>query len=104
MISMFSILFFTLISIFEHQAPMYLNLSIIMFILASLYSFFNPVRLTIANAMQSNASQLALVGLGTGNILFGGIAGFPFYILYLLMCMDVGLSSIEFISQTSHRI
>ena len=101
---MFSMLFFVLISVVERQAPLYLSMSIIFFILASLYSFFNPVKLTIANAMQSNATQLALVGLGTGNILFGGVAGFPFYVLYLLMCMDVGLSSIEFISQTSHRI
>ena len=98
MVSMFSMLFFVLISVVERQAPVYLSVSIIFFILSSLYSFFNPVKLTIANAMQSNATQLALVGLGTGNILFGGVAGFPFYILYLLMCVDVGLSSIEFIS------
>jgi len=104
MITMFSMLFFTLITIFECQAPIYLSLSIIFFICSGLFAFFNPMRLTIANAAQSNASQLALVGLGTGNILFGGVAGIPFYILYLLMCMDVGLSSIEFITQTSHRI
>jgi len=104
MVSLFSMLFFLLISVVERQAPVYLSVSIIFFLIASLYSFFNPVKLTIANAMQSNASQLALVGLGTGNILFGGVAGFPFYILYALMCMDVGLSSMEFITQTSHRI
>ena len=56
MVSMFSMLFFVLISVVERQAPVYLSVSIIFFILSSLYSFFNPVKLTIANAMQSNAT------------------------------------------------
>jgi len=67
------------------------------FLMAGLYSFFNPMRLTVVNALQSNASQLALVGLGTGNIMFG-TAGIPFYCLYMMMMVDVGLSSMEFIS------
>lgn len=67
-------------------------------ILASGYSFFSPLRLTAVDMLQSNASQIGLLALGTAQIL-GGEAGIPFYVLYALMALDTFLSCQTFFNE-----
>jgi hypothetical protein len=52
----FAQLFFLIISLAENQISLDLGLAFMTFNLASLYSFFNPSRVTAINALQSNAA------------------------------------------------
>ena len=58
-----------------------------MFVLASVYAFFNPVRVLGVDALQSNGTMVALMGAGTYNIVANGV-GIPFMLLYCLLAVD----------------
>ena len=97
-------LFFTLVCGVEGLMPISLVVGVTGYILASMYSFFNPVQITAINSLQSNAAQLALVGGSTVCALAGSAGGIPFYMLYLIICADMVFSTTEFVGQTANRI
>jgi len=74
-----------------------------LFILASIYSFFNPTRVTGIDAIQSNAAMVGLMGAATLNIVFGG-AGIGFFFLYMLLAFDCMASFSTYFSEHSQQV
>ena len=80
-------LYLTLICGVNGDLSVNMMLLFTMFVLASVYSFFNPVPVLGVDALQSNGTMVALMGAGTYNIVANGAAG-PFMILYCLLAID----------------
>ena len=59
----------------------------IVFLLAGAYSFFNPVKISGIDALQSNGAMLALMGIGTYNIVENA-PGMSFFLMYCLLAVD----------------
>ena len=80
-------LYLTLISGVNGDLSLNMMMLFTMFVLASVYSFFNPVRVMGVEALQSNGAMVALMGAGTYNIVSNSVGG-PFYLLYCLLAID----------------
>ena len=72
------------------------------FVLASVYAFFNPVKVSGIDALQSNGAMVALMGAGTYNIVANG-AGLPFVLLYSLLAVDCMASFSTYFSEHSQN-
>ena len=94
---MFAQVYFSIISFTDGSASMPLNIGMMTFILASMYSFFGyPVEIAAVNALQSNASQGALLAAAGSQIFMQG-AGTPFVFLSALMMIDfIGSMTVYF--------
>ena len=65
---------------------------ILAMILASVYSFFSPVPLKAIDAIQSNASQIAILGVSTYLIVSESSPSIAFTLLFCLMALDTMMS------------
>ena len=73
------------------------------FILASIYSFFNPVQVRAIDACQSNGAMVGLMGASTINILSNG-ASVPFFMLYCLLAFDCMASFSSYFQEHAQRM
>ena len=80
-------LYLALICMVDGNVSSTLMGAFLMFTLASIYSFFNPVHVLGIDALQSNGAMLALMGGSTYSILTAG-AGMPFFLLFSLLAVD----------------
>ena len=78
-------------------------LPLMMFILASIYSFFNPIQVRAIDACQSNGAMVGLMGAGTINILSQG-ASVPFFMLYCLLAFDCMASFSSYFQEHAQRV
>ena len=78
-------------------------LPLMMFILASIYSFFNPVQVRAIDACQSNGAMVGLMGAGTMTILSQG-ASVPFFMLYCLLAFDCMASFSSYFQEHAQRV
>lgn len=104
MVLSFTMLFFTFICTAEGMMPLSMTVGLVCYFLSSMWAFFNPVHIAGINALQSNASQLALVGGSTVSLLAGASGGIPFYMLYMILVTDTAFSSMEFFSRLNLRV
>jgi len=96
-------LYLTLICGVNGDLSVNMMLLFTMFVLASVFAFFNPVKLLGVEAIQSNGSMVALMGAGTYNIVANG-AGGPFMLLYCLLAIDCMASFSTYFQEHSQRI
>lgn len=75
----------------------------IMFVMASVYAFFNPTRVTGVEALQSNGAMLTLMGASTLNMVSGG-GSMTFFMLYCLLSLDCMASFSQFFSEHSEQV
>ena len=96
-------LYLTLICAADGDLGMNMMMMLMVFILASIYSFFNPARVMGIEALQSNGAMVAVMGAGTYNIV-ANAAGTPFYLLYCLLALDAMASFSSYFQEHSQRI
>ena len=96
-------LFLAIICLFGGGASTTVMLSFIGFILASVYSYFSPVRLTGVDAIQSNGAQLALLGACTYQIVMGDPSA-SFLILFTMLALDAFMSLNQFFSENQNVV
>lgn len=70
---------------------------------ASAYSFFSPMRVTAVDAIQSNGSQIAVLGAATYHVVKHH-PSISFYALFILMAIDTLASCSTFFEEHKRNI
>ena len=76
---------------------------ILSMIVASAYSFFSPMRVTAVDAIQSNGSQLAVLGAATYHVVKHH-PSISFYALFVLLAIDTVASCSTFFEEHKRNI
>lgn len=91
-------LYLALILTVDGGLPKSIEGLLLMTVIASLYSFFSPKRLTAVDAIQSNGTQLGILGLASSSILAYS-PGAAFYCLCAMMALDLFFSVSAFLHE-----
>lgn len=91
-------LYLAIISLFGGSASPTLVVPYLVFILASAYSYFSPMRLAGVDALQSNGAQIALLGASTHHIVTAA-PGLSFYMLFSILALDALMSCSQFFDE-----
>lgn len=91
-------LYFALILTVEGGLPKSVEALLLLTVIASLYSFFSPKRLTAVDAMQSNGVQIGILGVASSSILAYS-PGAAFYSLFAIMALDLFMSVSTFVHE-----
>ena len=95
--------YLALICLFGGGADPKFMVPFMVFMLASIYSYFSPMRLAGIDAIQSNGAQVALIGAATHQIVSADV-GVSFYCLFSLLALDTIMSLQQFFEENQNTV